>query len=187
MLLGVYMCASRELSSLEKLVIPKRITKSVINVETLITCIFRIITSFTIRAENHVLDNSYSSNIVTLWPFPFVSQPSLRQIARMNGRVRLRIQTLLKRTVINYAVVICLAMATQFLLNLLTFIGLCSAFITVIVHYVCAIAALNYDAYIRSRVVAGFDLSPALTVDDGRLRIAMRTRERGKKKQRERL
>lgn len=99
----------------------------------------------------------------------------------MNGRVRLRIPTLLKRTVINYAVVICLAMATQFLLNLLTFIGLCSAFITVIIHYVCAIAALNYDAYIRSGVVAGFDLSPALTVDDGRLRIAMRTRERKKK------
>lgn len=31
---------------------------------------------------------------------------------------------LLKRTVINYAIVICLAMAAQFLLNLLTFIGL---------------------------------------------------------------
>lgn len=36
----------------------------------------------------------------------------------------LRFPTFLKRTVINYAVVICLAMATQFLLNLLTFIGL---------------------------------------------------------------
>lgn len=89
--------------------------------------------------------------------------------------------TLLKRTVINYAVVICLAIAMQFLL---TFIGLCSAFITVIVHYVCAIAALNYDAYIRSGVVAGFDLSPALTVDDGRLRIAMLGK--GKKKEKER-
>lgn len=57
----------------------------------------------------------------------------------------------------------------------------CSAFITVIVHYVCAIAALNYDAYIRSAVAAGFELSLALTVD-GRQWIAVRIKKRIKKK-----
>jgi len=80
----------------------------------------------------------------------------------------LRVPTLLKRTVINYAVVICLAMATQFLLNLLTFIGLFGF------YYCHRPLCMRYRCIELRRLYSfgGFALSLALTVD-GRQRIAV--------------
>lgn len=94
----------------------------------------------------------------------------------------LRFPTLLKRMVINYAVVICLAMATQFLLNLLTFIGLFGFYYChrpLCMRYRCIELRRLYSF---GDFAAGFELSLTLTVD-GRQRIAVRTRKRTKKKE----
>lgn len=92
--------------------------------------------------------------------------------------VRLHIPALLQRRVINYAVVICLAMATQFLLNLLTFIGLFGFYYChrpLCMRYRCIeLRCLRSDGMGLERGRAGkgllpvFELSLALTVDDGR-------------------
>lgn len=119
--------------------------------------------------------------MLKLWPFPLLAT-NLRQIARINGRVRFTCPDAsetyshkLRRCNLSSDGQRNFCWICWRLLD-------CSAFITVIVHYVCAIAALNYDAYIRSAVAAGFELSLPLTVD-GRQRIAVLGKGLKKKKE----